>query len=733
MAYNEDKQIEINSVEAMPEQRADSDCIDKLSGKKIDELGKRLKSRLDDLKAMRDRKQWETDKILDFNYYHLQEPAKPLPYAGYPNTCCPFARIGADTAHANDMFTFAGQSGKFTVLPEFLSRSHLDVADRSAKYMTYVLNYESDMYSALDDADLNAHKYSVGYLEPVYIKECAYESRSVTVEEEVPEINELTGEVTAKKVKKRKNERVKKVLFDGVKVKSLKPETIYVSPFFETIEDAVKYDAVFKVCRYPVRMLEAMSKALDKETKPFFDAARVRKVKDKIADEVRSNFESNKMAYDGFQLELETSKKEVELAEVHTWEDVNDDGIPEKITAIIEAQSGTVLRVSYAPCRIVVLKPRPVDGRWFGESTRRLSMPFAIEWEAIRNQRVAKGQWSNLPFFFYKAGGRLNPQQITLMPGKGYPVDDPGSINFPQMPQVDGSYFQEEQLLWNYLERVLALGDNVQGLASKGDQSATESINVQQRASIRLSNPINRIAVALNDLMGHIWDLNKQCAPAVKEFKVAGVGNGLPVFSKITNADYDVQVSFKLNMATMFDVQMARDTALLNYKTFMVNPLVMNHPAALYELTKDTMKKVGCELPLPKPVQATARSPFLEHDMIREGKKGVDPVEGEDVEEHLAGHESFMQSDEYKEWPEWAKQELTLHYDKTQILKQTLAAANLNASGIFEGMPGAAQGMAPQPGMTATRNPSQQFNNLRVEETPKSQKENVKNGFKGAY
>src|SRR5262245_21068481 len=120
MEYN--KQIDIQSVEAMPEQRADSDCISSVSPKKLDELGKRLKDRLEKLRSMRDRTQWETDKILDFNYYHMQEPKKSLPYAGYPNTCCPFPRIGADTAHANDMFTFAGQNGKFNVLPELMSR-----------------------------------------------------------------------------------------------------------------------------------------------------------------------------------------------------------------------------------------------------------------------------------------------------------------------------------------------------------------------------------------------------------------------------------------------------------------------------------------------------------------------------------------------------------------------------------------------------------------------------------
>jgi hypothetical protein len=140
------------------------------------------------------------------------------------------------------------------------------------------------------------------------------------------------------------------------------------------------------------------------------------------------------------------------------------------------------------------------------------------------------------------------------------------------------------------------------------------------------------------------------------------------------------------------------------------------------------MRKVGCDLPLLKPVQATAISPFLEHDLIREGKT-VEPVEGEDVEEHLTAHQAFIDTEEFKEWPTWAQQALLLHYDKTQILKQTLASANLNSSGIFEGMPGG--GMASQPGMTATRNPTQAFNNLRVEETPKSMQQNTANGFRG--
>jgi hypothetical protein len=369
-----------------------------------------------------------------------------------------------------------------------------------------------------------------------------------------------------------------------------------------------------------------------------------------------------------------------------------------------------------------------VDGRSQGESLRRAAAPIIREWEAIHNARVAKGQWANLPIIFFKAGGRFNPQMQTLTPGKSYPVDDPASITSPQFPQVDISYYNEEKMLLDYFERVMALGDAIQGVVNKGDSTATESINAQQRAGIRLATPMNRIANALNKLIGHMWELNKLCAPPVKEFMVAGIGNGTPVFEKMTNKDYDVMVSFKLNMATMFDVQLVRDTALLNYKTFSQNPLVMNHPAAFYELTKNTMKAVGLELNLPKPEQAKAQSPFAKIDYIRLGKP-VEPILGEDTEEALAAYEVFIRGDEFKdEWSADRQNALLELRDKTLIQQAALRMGNLNASGVFEGAGGMQGG---SPAMTASRNPSQTMNNLRVEETGPSQRQNLQNGIRG--
>lgn len=719
-------EIEILSTEALPAYYSDSYLID-LSPEKMKELGKQCKNRLDELKKVREDSHWEEERRKDFNAYHLQAPEIALPYRGYPNLACPLPRIGIDTFHSNVMFTFAGQSGRFKVLPDFLSNSHMDSASRAAKYMTFVMNYEAELFDALDKADLDAEKYGEGYLKALYVKKQVWETREVMTEETVPEIDEITGIVLPKTVKRKKKERLKKTVFDGVKIKRISPVCIFSSPFFENLEDAVEKDYLFEVQAYSMRQIRELSKA-PKGEDAFFLPSQVKKINEAKRRQIAENFERNKQEYDGYMVDEQVELLPVELAEGHFYEDINDDGIAEKVTLVFDSDSGIVLRASYSECRIVKLCPRPIDGRWNGESIRQAIHPLTVEWEAIRNQRVAKGQWSTLPFFFYRAGGRLNAPNITLTPGKGYPMENPGDVNFPQIQGPDASYYQEERLIMDLIDRVLALGDVIQGVVGRQDSTATETIHSQQRAGIRLSTPMNRIAMALNKLVGHVWELNKQCAPSIKEFKVVGMGDGVPVFDRITNTDYEVMVSFKLQMATMYDVQMLRDSALLNYRTFVTNPMIMNHPASFYELTQKTMRDVGCEIDIPRPEQANVKSPFVEHDLIRQGED-VDPVLGENLDDHLKAHMALMRSEEFQNWPQDAQKRLMVHIDKTTIQKRTLQAAQLNQSGIYEGANMQAPSM---PAFTASRNPAQAFNTMRIGETGKSERQNVKNSMKGA-
>jgi len=721
MANNE---VDILNVQNLPEYNHESNQIDKISQEKLLELGKKAKSRLDELKNIRLSSRYEEERQKDFEAYHMIPPRKPLPYIGYPNLACPLPRIGADTFHANVMFTFGGQEGQFIVLPDFLSSQQMDVAKRAAQYMTYVLNYEAGLYLALDKASMDANKYENGFLKARYVIQEEWVTREVESEKFTSKTDPITGQVTRDIKKTKKKERVKVKIFDGVKVERVNPANIFASPFFETVAEAVNKDYVFEVEHYNVRFLEENTLAA-KDEKPFFNKEAVSQIKESRRNALVSKLERNKQQYDGYQVDLEVTLSPIELAEAHFRTDIDGDGLAEKIALVFDTETGIPLRASFAKCRIVKLTPRPIDGRWDGESVRKVASTLVTEWEAIHNQRVAKGQWSNLPFFFYKSGGRFNPQAITLSPGKGYPLDSPGDVNFPSIPPPDPSYFNEEQLIMNYFDRVLALGDVMQGLQGKTDASATNTIQSSQRAGIRLSNPINRMGFSLNELIGHIWDLNKLCAPEVKEFKVAGIGDGTPIFKKMSRTDYNTQVAFKLHMATLQDVQMIRDSAMLNYRTFITNPMITANPASFYQLTQNTMDALGVKVKIPQPDQAKVKNVFEIIDLIEDGEQ-PDPMVGIDPDEHLAGLKAFMESPEFEEWNSEQKMALFLYYDKVQILKQTLQSANLNQSGVFEGMNGVQQapGQVP-PTMTASRNPSQPMNRMRVSNSPQSMRANA--------
>jgi hypothetical protein len=202
----------------------------------------------------------------------------------------------------------------------------------------------------------------------------------------------------------------------------------------------------------------------------------------------------------------------------------------------------------------------------------------------------------------------------------------------------------------------------------------------------------------------------------------------VPLFYKMTRSDFSVQLKFKFNIATIHDQQLLRDTWLMAFKMFREDPLIMSHPAATYELFKNTLRGMGITLDIPKPPQADAVSPSEEHEMIERGLQ-VEPIPGEDYDYHLKQHKAWTETDKFKDWPVEKQMELMAHIDMTKILKQTLEAANLNKSGVFEGMP-TGEGMQPQmPGMTATKNPSQMFNTMRAGETGKSMTQNTRNGM----
>lgn len=709
--------------ETYPVYAADAGLLN-LSQEKLKDLGTELQDRYHRLKAMRERGDWERDLAEAFDAYHLVPPKKTQPYEGAANLRCVLTRVAVDSVHANDMYTIFGNGFTAKVTPRHVSKDFVLEAEKSADFLTYQLEHEADFYSVLDDADKKAHEFGIAYLEPRYCKQYSWDVEKYQAEEEVQEIDPATGQLSVRTVKKWKTRKIKRTIFDGVKIDSIPVEDIYASPFVRNLKQAVEHDVAFKKYRTRLAQLKLDAKAYEDSIDPYYLPGQVEKlakfVTGKLVSE-DSDLEQSRQAYDGFSLSYKADLEVLECAEAHLWRDIDGDGLPEKITVHFHPESGTVLRVALTNCRIVELKPRPIDERFYGESIYKAGKPVFDEWEAIHNTRVNAGQWENMPIISYNPGGRFNPEEVTLTPGHAYPMGQ--DVAFLQTPSVRSSYYQEEQLLLMYFERIFGLNENIQGVASTKEISATENVQVSQKASIRFANPMNRILGSLNELLEHIWDLNQKCAPKTKEYFITGIGKGGPVFNKMSKESYKSQLKFKLEITSVFDTQMLRDTWLLAFRMFRQDPLVLAHPAAAYDLFKNTLKGMNIQLDIPKPPQANSLSPSMEHELILKGQE-VEPVLGEDYEEHLRQHLAWMDTEEFKdEWKDEQKMALLVHIDKTQMLKQTLESLNLNQSGMFDpGMMG-----QQMPSMTASMNPTQKFNNMRVGESGASAAANTNN------
>ena len=143
-------------------------------------LGEHLKKRLDKLKELRDRSDWEKEKAAAFNAYHGVPKPRTLPFAGAANYACPLPRIGVDAFHANVMASLFPQSNRMLIKADPVNKGMAHTAKKVGDYMTYVMNFEADSYEVFDDSDKKSNMFGIGYVEPTYVKEEIYETVEIT-------------------------------------------------------------------------------------------------------------------------------------------------------------------------------------------------------------------------------------------------------------------------------------------------------------------------------------------------------------------------------------------------------------------------------------------------------------------------------------------------------------------------------------------------------------------------
>lgn len=711
---NEEERTTLD-VETLPLEEKTLGVEVRLSETQEDELQGYITAAYGEIKG--DRTALETEWADNQNRYESTFAKVAGPWPGSSDIRPPLSRVVSDTLQAIYMNSLFGNRSKVKAQP--IGVDDAPKAAKNQKFMKYVLDEEVKMYDLAD-------KFTTDFLGPT--GNAFLEPRYVLDQEEreegiVERVRENPDDPQSPEQEVRRTDTYTETIFDGVKVDVIPSEHIYAGPSWENALEAAERDILIKVM--PQSLEEIRRKA--KGVNPKYHNVDLLEMLPSYQNPSLLTLAKQKV--DNITKEYLKGRIVIRVAEVYLWWKIKGEK-EERIIVTMDIESGVIFRVIKGRCRIVHLKAYPVRGRFWGRSPLSIVKPLQKHLDAIVNQRVDAGTIANLPHGFYRAGGTFNPQAFSIMPAHMYPVENPGDVAWAPVPHVDSSLYNEEAKVWEYIERLFGLNENQQGVANRQATTATEAIEISRRASVKFGSPFQRIVHQLNPLLGHIHDLNYEFAPPEKTFRVLG-REGVPVFAKYTRDDSKARLNYAFEVETIYDEQLARDTMMLAYRMWSVKPQIMMNPAYDYRLTRDTMESVIGDSTAYLPVPTEAKLPSAEEaiQLLLAGER-MEPKPGIDTENYVRVFAAFIDEDEFKTFRNDQQMAIFDFFAKVKLMQEVFDKFNLNQSGKFEGaMDGLMGGMPP---VTANRNPSQKFNQIKVGEKTNSAMENNKNGMRGA-
>lgn len=678
----------------------------RLSQEREDELGNYLRMVYVEMKA--DRSPLETEWADNVARYESEFPKFKGPWPGSSDIRPPLSRVVSDTLQALYLDSLFGKSSKIRASP--VRPDDAAKCSKNEEYQNYQAKEEYDLYGLADKftADFLGPTGN-SFLEPRYIVETEEREEEIITLEPVNPDDPLSEKQETRKV-----DVYEETLFDGVKVDLISSDYIFAGPSWENAQEAAERDVLIKLMPQSVEEIRRKMKGMS----PKYH--NVDAFEYLVGKKESTSLQQARQKIDRITKDHLKNRVVINTAEAYLWWKLDDpknlnNQKMERLIVTFDADSGIVFRVIKGRCRIVHLKPFPVRGRFWGRSPITIVKPLQKHLDAIVNQRVDAGTIANLPFGFYRAGGTWNPQTFSIAPAHFYPTENPGDVVFADTPKLDSSLYNEEAKIWEYIERLFGLNENIQGMQSKGDNTATESLEVAKRSAVKFGAPFKRVINQLKPLFYHIHELNKEFTPANKTYRVLG-RDGVPVFSKFTRDDSDARLNFEFDVQTIYDEQLMRDTWLLAFKLWRNDPQIALSPAYLYRLTQKAMQNVVGDTSAYLPVPEEAKLPSAEEsiELILQGER-LEPKPGIDPVHYLRVFAGFIDSPDFGQITNKQQQDIFAFFSKVKLMKEVFDKFGLNNSGIFPTPPQSQLGGGGS-SVSVGQQPSSKFNNMRVAE-----------------
>lgn len=244
--------------------------------------------------------------------------------------------------------------------------------------------------------------------------------------------------------------------------------------------------------------------------------------------------------------------------------DVDGSGIASEVILWVHGVTGEILRATYL-YRVNKTGLRPyakIDfhkrfGQDNGVGLPELLYSLQREIDACHNMKVDFGIISSMPFGFYRSTSSLSTEKMPLEPGVMIPLDNPQTdVFFPQLGSRTGFTVQEEQALYQQIERMTSISDMNLGIVGGqgAARTATGARALLGESNANLDVYLRRMNRGWKRALVYLFHSLQERLPEGFQFRVLGDdGQG-----------YWAQIKTKEEIAGAYDFELEANSANSN-------------------------------------------------------------------------------------------------------------------------------------------------------------------------
>jgi hypothetical protein len=243
------------------------------------------------------------------------------------------------------------------------------------------------------------------------------------------------------------------------------------------------------------------------------------------------------------------------------------------------------------------------DGTYWSPGMAEMLIDLEDELRVNHNLSTESAQFAATPMVGYRPAGGVTADTFKAEPALFIPLDNPEKdvrvITFPVNLEA-GTVMG--QAIIGYGEKLTGLSDMQLGRQPdrpNAPRTAAQTHMLLEEGNVRIALDTKVLQEDMAGVLAHFWDLEYMFTPEQTFFRVTEEdADGLfPTHngaSAITSEDRDGRYDFRLKFAnSVWSKEMKKEQALARYQIDMQNPLIINNPRALWQVTCDAHTALG--------------------------------------------------------------------------------------------------------------------------------------------